>query len=197
MGTDFISKMKSDFFSKPMKHLMEWSLLLASMMCAKNLDLLYQPHIRHLGTTENIIFLATLTLLEMWSIQHARNAMLRERRYFLPIYVAATFLLGLILFFADIYRDCGLLSRTGPVTNPSSFIYFSFVTWTTTGYGDIVPSAASRLFAGVEAMYGYVFMAVFVAMIGYAMFNSALARALQESSSAPGAASPRQSPPVS
>lgn len=180
MGTDFISKMKADFISKPMKHLMEWSFVLASAMCAKNLTLIYQPHVRHLGTARDMLFLATLTLLEIWSIQHARNAMLRERRYLFPICVASAFLIGLILFFADIYRDCGLLSNNVPVTNPASFIYFSVITWTTTGYGDVLPSVASRPFAAVEAMYGYVFMAVYVAMIAYAMFNSALAHALQK-----------------
>lgn len=45
-------------------------------------------------------------------------------------------------------------------------IYYSFVTLTTLGYGDIVPtSSAARMFAAVEAVMGQVYLAVLVARL--------------------------------
>jgi len=44
-------------------------------------------------------------------------------------------------------------------------IYFSIVTWTTLGYGDFVPMPAFRLFAAIQAIYGYVSMGVLVGLI--------------------------------
>jgi len=45
-------------------------------------------------------------------------------------------------------------------------IYYSFVTLTTLGYGDIVPiSAAARMFAAVEAVMGQIYLAVLVARL--------------------------------
>jgi voltage-gated potassium channel Kch len=44
--------------------------------------------------------------------------------------------------------------------------YFSFVTLTTIGYGDIVPrSAAGRIFASLEAVMGQIYLAVLVARL--------------------------------
>lgn len=48
----------------------------------------------------------------------------------------------------------------------STFLYFSFVTLTTTGYGDILPvSAPARSFAMLEQVTGQLFVAVLVARL--------------------------------
>ena len=45
-------------------------------------------------------------------------------------------------------------------------LYFSLVTITTLGYGDILPvGATSRLAAGAEAMFGQLFLAIFIARL--------------------------------
>ena len=45
-------------------------------------------------------------------------------------------------------------------------IYFSFVTLTTLGYGDIVPvSASARMLATMEALMGQLYLAVLVARL--------------------------------
>jgi len=41
-------------------------------------------------------------------------------------------------------------------------LYFSVVTFTTLGYGDIIPLGISRLFAGIEALLGGFILAIFV-----------------------------------
>ena len=50
------------------------------------------------------------------------------------------------------------------VVNPDEFLYFSFVTLTTLGYGDMVPvSDKARSLAFTEAVSGVLFMAVLIA----------------------------------
>jgi Mn2+/Fe2+ NRAMP family transporter len=44
-------------------------------------------------------------------------------------------------------------------------IYFSIITWTTVGYGDIHPSKESRPWAAAEALVGYVYMSLLIAQI--------------------------------
>jgi ion channel len=65
-------------------------------------------------------------------------------------------------------------SFSGPAaTNPVDYItlvmqmrYFSFITLTTVGYGDIVPqSPAARTFATLEAVVGRIYLAVLVARL--------------------------------
>jgi voltage-gated potassium channel Kch len=65
-------------------------------------------------------------------------------------------------------------SFSGPVTtDPVDYItrvtqmrYFSFITLTTVGYGDIVPqSPVARTFATLEAVIGQIYLAVLVARL--------------------------------
>ncbi|REG51025.1 ion channel [Paraburkholderia sp. BL6669N2] len=44
-------------------------------------------------------------------------------------------------------------------------LYFSIVTFTTTGYGDYHPTKELRLVAAAEALAGYIFFGLFVAVI--------------------------------
>jgi len=56
-----------------------------------------------------------------------------------------------------------LTASDGPV---SSLVYFSLVTITTLGYGDITPiSKLARVVAGIEAASGVMYVAVFIARI--------------------------------
>ncbi|MEM0948043.1 MAG: potassium channel family protein [Pseudomonadota bacterium] len=49
---------------------------------------------------------------------------------------------------------------------PSEFVYFSLVTMTTLGYGDISPAGPiPRLLAGIQAVVGTIYIAVFVGRI--------------------------------
>lgn len=54
----------------------------------------------------------------------------------------------------------------GPVpVNLSEAVYFSVVTWTTVGYGDLAPCGRTRLVANVEALIGYLVMALLIAAL--------------------------------
>jgi len=60
----------------------------------------------------------------------------------------------------------GSFSFQGSQGDRSSFLYFSFVTLTTTGYGDILPvSVQARSFAIFEQVTGQLFVAVLVARL--------------------------------
>jgi hypothetical protein len=75
-----------------------------------------------------------------------------------------------VIYYALLYKQLGLLEGEKPVTDPLDFLYFSIVTWTTLGYGDIRPAAAaSKLFAASEALYGYSFMGLYIALVFYAI----------------------------
>lgn len=51
-------------------------------------------------------------------------------------------------------------------SGPVDFIYFSFVTLTTVGYGDVAPlTVLSKRFAVLEAAMGSIYMAIIVALI--------------------------------
>lgn len=80
----------------------------------------------------------------------------------------------LILFFAFIYFLTGLQNSNGSLVYSSlnsisentyiflDTLYFSVVTFTTLGYGDILPLGISKLFAGLEAFLGGFILAIFV-----------------------------------
>lgn len=65
----------------------------------------------------------------------------------------------LIFLFAFVYYQAGL---SGEEIDFSTSLYFSIVTWTTLGYGDLHPDKAIRGVAAVQAMMGYIFMGFLV-----------------------------------
>jgi hypothetical protein len=73
---------------------------------------------------------------------------------------------GIIMLFAAIYCSTGLIVA-GADTQPEfeTAIYFSIVTWTTLGYGDIAPTPVARPWAAFEVLIGYIYMAVLVSVI--------------------------------
>jgi len=71
-----------------------------------------------------------------------------------------------ILIYALIYRSIGVIDSAGTVLrDTSSGLYFSLITWTTLGYGDLRPPENLRLLAGSQAILGYISMGILVALI--------------------------------
>jgi hypothetical protein len=77
----------------------------------------------------------------------------------------AFILLVLVIFsFAFLYSELGLASSRGVRTHDFWIcLYFSVETFTTLGYGDFVPTNASRPVAALEALCGYVLLGLTVA----------------------------------
>ena len=97
-------------------------------------------------------------------------------RYWFVIF--SIWLVCVIGTYAAIYLQFGLetdCTASKPVGNcclescivkdPLVALYFSIVTWTTLGYGDFSPSESIRLVAALEAMLGYLAMALLVGQI--------------------------------
>lgn len=61
-------------------------------------------------------------------------------------------LYGVIPFFLASYQNVGALN--GGAASLFKFVYFSAETYSSLGYGDLIPSGPLRLFAGVEALNG-------------------------------------------
>lgn len=77
-------------------------------------------------------------------------------------------ILVMMIFFALAYKLGGLYETRTYTTasSPWDFIYFSMITWTTVGYGDLIPaSVISKLAAGIEALMGYLVMALYLAAL--------------------------------
>lgn len=84
-------------------------------------------------------------------------------------------LLGAILFwaiaqYATMYAMMGICSDSDCLPanirhDWLSGLYFSIVTFTTTGYGDYHPQESGRLLAASEALAGYIFFGLFVSLL--------------------------------
>jgi hypothetical protein len=69
------------------------------------------------------------------------------------------------LTYALAYIYLGVIDGDKEVRNPMTCLYFSIVTWTTLGYGDVRPTANARMVAASEAVLGYLFIGVYVGIL--------------------------------
>ncbi len=71
-----------------------------------------------------------------------------------------------IPMFASLYYSFGLNQSGTVVTGDwTASIYFSIVTWTTLGYGDLLPVPELRIVAAFQALMGYMYMAIFMGIL--------------------------------
>ena len=73
----------------------------------------------------------------------------------------------IILLFGQIYQNIGgIVDDSGnSVTDTFTCIYFSIVTFTTLGYGDLHPVGTARAIAAAEALLGYMCMGLLIGVI--------------------------------
>ena len=69
-----------------------------------------------------------------------------------------------IFIFAGLYGSLGL-NPAEAAQGLQSRVYFSTVTFTTLGYGDIQPSEPGRLFAAFEAFFGYCYLGFIIGFV--------------------------------
>ena len=72
-----------------------------------------------------------------------------------------------VVLYAGLFSLGGIAQGGSPVTGDLSLsLFLSAMTWTTVGYGDVTPAGGfSRIVAGMEAMNGYLVMAIFIAAL--------------------------------
>ena len=73
----------------------------------------------------------------------------------------------IIMWFAFRYRVLGVHDGEVPTNDPFTCLYFSIVTWTTLGYGDVRPSVDARMLAASEAVLGYIWMAGLIGLFSF------------------------------
>jgi Ion channel len=109
------------------------------------------------------VYLSTVIIFVVAQFDRLQSGNRGER--FFALFSLSIFPLMMIVFFAMVYKTLGLVEGNAMVKRPLDFLYFSMVTWTTLGYGDLKPSLDSRMFAASEALLGYIFMGLYIAVI--------------------------------
>jgi magnesium-transporting ATPase (P-type) len=81
----------------------------------------------------------------------------------------ALYLIFLITVYGYIFAEIGLNDGAKAAQETHDVLtgmYFSIITWTTVGYGDVTAATpAARFFAALEALNGYVVLALFIAAL--------------------------------
>ena len=96
--------------------------------------------------------------LTSWALSHVRR--LRRMRIVLLIlallgaHVAEVWIFGLTFWLLDPWPALGHLDGTFS-EGAFDFIHYSVTTFTTLGFGDVVPNGAIRILTGTEALVGF------------------------------------------
>lgn len=111
------------------------------------------------GVTAAAATFAALLLLDAFGKGRLPDRMLAV----LLVYVLAGFIWAYAYSLVDTFRP-GALQMPGSRRMISEYVYFSFCTLTTVGYGDIVPvHPVARVMAVLEAMAGSLYLVIVVA----------------------------------
>lgn len=119
------------------------------------------------------LFLGLVQLGPMMVIALAIGLLLHRRESewsLIAVLFAASALV--ILIHAGVYDVVGLKANGTDVdADFSKALYFSIVTFTTLGYGDFQPHDNLRLFAAVQAIFGYLFLGLVVGLASAMMLK--------------------------
>jgi hypothetical protein len=144
---------------------MFWAFLFfVGMPISYTLQLFYDFEPPHKGTT--ILFIVVIFITSFWNVfKRNHNFMVFPQILKMLLAVYAT-----IFGFASMYKYAGLLHGADEITHQSiDALYFSIVTWTTLGYGDLQPTESIKLLAALEAMLGTLFIPLLLAAIIFAL----------------------------
>ena len=87
---------------------------------------------------------------------HRRSKVLYGITSVLILHVVEIWIFGLILWALLQWPDFGTIGPSVP--HLFDVVYFSSVTYTTVGYGDLTPSGPIRFLSGTEALAGFVLL---------------------------------------
>lgn len=81
-----------------------------------------------------------------------------------------------VLSFALLVRGFGVDPDDCAAPEPFEALYLGLVTFSTLGYGDLIPCGPARLAAGVTAVMGNIHLGLFVAVVAAEIFSSQAGR---------------------
>ena len=109
-------------------------------------------------TGVTVLFLSTI-YYAYWALNHE---VIKHKLEALIYYFLL--LLMTISTFTAIYEMEGIICSGELVKSTYESFYFSIVTWTTLGYGDCLPTKNIRHVAAIQALMGYLMMAIFISI---------------------------------
>lgn len=124
-----------------------------------------------------LLYLTTISAGLYFLIEIALNGILhninrQERRVRLFVFLTLVFIVQLILMivvlFAALANELTIISNVSEISsslNRIDYLYFSIVTFTTLGYGDLSPSPELRIWASLHALVGYFILALFIGIL--------------------------------
>jgi Ion channel len=121
----------------------------------------------------DLLFLPVVVLGALALVVYAIRDLRRTKSTWVALfglYMLTAGAVVIIVTSAEVYKQDGLIQTVStscdekkPELKTMDYIYFSIITWTTVGYGDLVPSSKSRITAAIEAIVGFLYMAAYVA----------------------------------
>lgn len=142
------------------------ALLGASLVCAIAAYTLHSPTLHAIQWTLTTIAFA-VSVVGLFSYLQAATRITAGH-----LYTAASIYLLLVALFFALYQGFAAVlpdafqTTSGPTGQAADLLYFSMVTLTTVGYGDIVPvNGFVRMIAGLEATTGVLYVAITVSIL--------------------------------
>ncbi len=78
-----------------------------------------------------------------------------------------TSMLAIIFMFANSYELTSSIKNGSEIVEGLwEHVYFSIVTFTTLGYGDYVPTGIAKIIVSIQAIFGFVYFAFIVGVLG-------------------------------
>lgn len=142
-------------------------LALPAIFSAWAKDLMEVQRLTVLGGTCNGAFFATLAVAVLLHVFREKEVSWDLIAGAIVVYLLMAVMWSQVYFVLETLRPgaFSLAHNAGPAT-PAQLRYFSIVTITTVGYGDIVPvSSAARAFANLEAIVGQLYLVIQVAWL--------------------------------
>ncbi len=140
------------------------ALLLAMPALAARWAFLFQntPGVRGVALVTSIVFYVYTLLLILNYVLRTEEVSADELYGAVSVYILLGFVWGMAYGLLELVRPGSIRGTSGQLV-PGDFMYFSFITLMTVGYGDMSPvGPIARSLAIVEAMVGVIFVAVLI-----------------------------------
>ena len=147
--------------------LVGYAVLTGSIVAKSTASLFYAERVTSAAVLELwTLTFANDTIFSIWLVFGiAKNAFRPMMAKLMVALIMVGLLCNWIMAYAVTYRYLGIIDSEKEVSDSITCLYFSIVTWTTLGYGDVRPSLDARLIAASEALLGYIWMAAFIGLL--------------------------------